>query len=225
MIFIFEEAAGSDELILKGETYKYLVKVRRHVVGDPIALRSPQSSEMLYTYRLESVDGREARLVLMERVERPVFHPHRLHIGWCAIDSKSVEKVLPQLNELGVAKISFIGCERSQKHFRHDYKRYERILMASMQQCGRSVMMEFGEAESVEAFIAAHPDCIALDFCEQVFDAKLLQPSTVLIGPEGGWCDAERERMDRSKCYRLATPTVLRSETAAVAVSSAVLLR
>lgn len=224
MIFIFDEAAGADRLLIKGEVHKYLVKVRRHQEGDAILFRHPDASETLYTYRIDAIDGRQASLSLLQSDVNEVYHSHALHIGWCAIDPKSVEKVLPQLNELGVAKITFISCERSQKQFKPDLKRYERLLHASMQQCGRSRMMQFEMVPDVSTFLQAYPDAVAFDFSEQVFDAASMRPSTVLIGPEGGFCEAERSQFDVMQRFRLATPTVLRSETAAVAMSSAILL-
>jgi 16S rRNA (uracil1498-N3)-methyltransferase len=224
MTFLFEETAGSGELALKGEAFKYLVKVRRHAVGDRIAFRRPDVPATLYIYEVASIDGRTLHLRLLEQRELEIAHEHQLHIGWCVVDTKSVEKVLPFLNELGVAQITFITCERSQKNFRPDFDRFERILRSSMQQCGRSVMMRFATMGSVAEFAQAYPETIAFDFCERRFDARQQKPSTVLIGPEGGLCDEERALLDPSRVYRLAAPTVLRSETAVVAVSSAVLL-
>jgi 16S rRNA (uracil1498-N3)-methyltransferase len=224
MTFLFEEAAGSDELVLKGEAFKYLVKVRRHAAGDRIAFRRPDAAETLFTYELVAIDGRTLRLRLLEARELEISHEHPLHVGWCVVDTKSVEKALPFLNELGVAQITFISCERSQKNFRPDFDRFERILRSSMQQCGRSVMMRLATMGSIAEFVKAYPDTIAFDFCDRRFDARQQKPATVLIGPEGGLCDEERALLDPSRVYRLATPTVLRSETAVVAVSSAVLL-
>jgi 16S rRNA (uracil1498-N3)-methyltransferase len=224
MTFLFEEAAGSEELLLKGEAFKYLVKVRRHVTGDRIAFRRPDAAATLYSYEIVAIDGRTLRLRLLEQRELEIAHDHPLHIGWCVVDAKSVEKVLPFLNELGVAQITFITCGRSQKNFWPDFDRFERILRSSMQQCGRSVMMRFETMGSVAEFVEAYPDTLAFDFCEQRFDAREQKPATVLIGPEGGLCDEERALLDPSRVYRLAAPTVLRSETAVVAVSSAILL-
>ena len=155
MTFLFDEAAGADEMLLKGESHKYLIKVRRHVPGDRIAFRRPQEPSLMYTYEIVEVDGRRALLHLLESREYEVAHPHALHLGWCVIDSKSVEKVLPLLNELGVAKITFVYGDRSQKNFKPDTARYERILQSSMQQCGRSKMMTFDTAPSVAAFLGS----------------------------------------------------------------------
>jgi 16S rRNA (uracil1498-N3)-methyltransferase len=224
MTFVFDEEAGSEELQLKGESYKYLIKVRRHAVGDRVAFRQPLTPELLHTYEIVEVDGRRARLRLVESREYELFHPRALHLGWCVIDPKSVEKVLPLLNELGVAKITFVYADRSQKNFTPDTARYERILQSSMQQCGRSRMMTFDTAPSVAAFLEKHPECIVFDFCERVFGEGASAAETVLIGPEGGFSEAERSQMDEARVFRLDTPMVLRSETAAVAISSVLLL-
>lgn len=223
MIFLFDENAGRGRLVIKGENHKYLFKVRRHAVGDTICFRHPDQSEMLHTYAVESLDGRQAELVLQESCISEVKAVKALHIGWCIIDAKSVEKVLPSLNELGVESISFIYCDRSQKNFKPDFKRYERIVQNSMQQCGRSEMMRFDTVASVEAFVAAHPDCLVFDFCDTPYDGTQ-QASTVLIGAEGGFSEAERALLSKQVTCRLDTAMVLRSETAAVAISSKVLL-
>jgi len=164
MQFLFEEGAGATTLHLRAEAYKHLIKVRRHSVGDIIILRHPEHAEVLHRYRLESIEGRRVHLVLERSVEEAVNAEHTLHIGWCMIDPKSVEKVLPTLNELGVAKITFIYCERSQKQFKPDFKRYRRILEASMQQCGRSDWMELEVLENLETFLVMYPGAVVLDF-------------------------------------------------------------
>jgi 16S rRNA (uracil1498-N3)-methyltransferase len=152
-----------------------------------------------------------------------VAAPKKLHIGWCIVDSKSVEKVLPLLNELGVSKITFIYCDRSQKNFKPDFKRYERILESSMQQCGRSEMMLFDEMKNIAAFLQENPQTVVFDFCEEVLgDSSDI--NTVLIGSEGGLSEAERTLLKEQKVFRLDTPMILRSETAATAIASKILL-
>lgn len=219
MQFVFNEEAGEKELGVRGEQYKYLVKIRRHKAGDTIALRNPKQPELLHYYRIESIDGRRMNLVQQRSVQKQIKAKHTLHIGWCAIDPKSVEKVLPMLNELGVSKITFIYCERSQKSFRPDFKRFKRIVESSMQQCGRSEWMEFEIMEDLAGFLNAYPKTVVLDFCDDVLkdDMKI---ETVLIGCEGGFSEEERELLSSCKTVRLDTPMILRSESAAVAVAA-----
>lgn len=223
MRFLFDEDAGKEALNLKGESFKYIIKVRRHKVGDELGFRQRESGDMLYRYKIASTDGRSALLELVSAKEEKISASKPLHIGWCVVDSNAVEKVLPLLNELGVAKITFIYCDRSQKNFKPDYKRYDRILESSMQQCGRSQKMRLEEAKNIEAFIKENPQTVVFDFCDKVFDGGD-EIDTVLIGSEGGFSEAERVLLQNQKIVRLDTPMILRSETAATAIASKILL-
>ncbi len=223
MRFLFDENAGKETFSLKGESFKYIIKVRRHKVGDELGFRKQNSSEILYRYKIVDVDGRSATLELVTAAFEEVKASKKLHIGWCVVDSKSVEKVLPLLNELGVAKITFIYCDRSQKNFKPDFKRYERILESSMQQCGRSEIMRFDEMKNIEAFVKQNPQTVVFDFCDEVLEESS-EIDTVLIGSEGGLSKAERALLENQKMFRLDTPMILRSETAVTAIASKILL-
>jgi 16S rRNA (uracil1498-N3)-methyltransferase len=223
MRFLFDEDAGKETLTLKGESFKYIIKVRRHKVGDELGFRQKEGGDILYRYKIASTDGRSAELDLVSAKEERIAASKPLHIGWCVVDSNVVEKVLPLLNELGVSKITFIYCDRSQKNFKPDYKRYDRILESSMQQCGRSEKMRFDETKNIEAFIKQNPLTVVFDFCDEVFDGSG-DIHTVLIGSEGGFSEAERTLLQKQKIVRLDTPMILRSETAATAIASKILL-
>jgi 16S rRNA (uracil1498-N3)-methyltransferase len=221
--YVLDPTAGQERIVIRGETYKYLIKVRRHGIGERVAFRHPDAPKTLHTYEIVSIDGRTAQLQLLSSEDEEIKAAKALHIGWCVVDAKSVEKVLPLLNELGVEKITFIYCERSQKNFKPDFKRYERILESSMQQCGRSDKMGLESGQTLAAFLEKHPETVVFDFCDAVFEGEDFV-STVLIGSEGGFSDKERELLKNQRMYRLDTPMILRSETAAVAVASKILL-
>lgn len=223
MVFIYEESAGKDFFSIKGELHKYLVKVRRHQVGDTLGFRRKEAPEMLYIYKIVSLDPRSLEVAYVTEEINEVKAKSELHIGWCVIDSKSVEKVLASLNEIGVAKVTFIYCDRSQKNFKADFKRYERIIEASNQQCGRTSFMEFAVAKNLQEFLKENPQTKVFDFCENVLksDADF---STVLIGCEGGFSKEEKAFLSSYEVFRLNTPLVLRSESAALAVASKILL-
>ncbi len=223
MIFIYEENASKDRFTIKGELHKYLIKVRRHKEGDQISMRLKNAPEMLYIYEIVSVDPRSLEVALVSEQVCEVKAKKELHIGWCVIDSKSVEKVLPSLNEIGVEKITFIYCDRSQKNFKPDFKRYERILEASNQQCGRTNFMELETAKNIKEFLEHNPDTKVFDFCDNILqeDADI---KTILIGCEGGFSGEEKKFLETYEVFRLDTPLVLRSESAVVAVSSKIIL-
>ncbi|MBU0719837.1 16S rRNA (uracil(1498)-N(3))-methyltransferase [bacterium] len=223
LIYIFDDDASKENISIKGEMFKYLVKVRRHSVGDRLNLRCKNDAKVLYTYEISNVDARSLDLRLLSSAIDEVAGKKSLHIGWCVIDVKSVEKVLPSLNEIGVSKISFIFCDRSQKNFKLDFKRLERILEASMQQCGRSSFMEFDTYKNIKEFLSDFPQTKIFDFCDTILENGS-EFETVLIGCEGGFSKNERELLREKDVFRLDTPMVLRSESAVVAVASKILL-
>ncbi len=223
MQFLFSDEAGEESLKLKGEEYKYLFKVRRHEVGDTLYFRARTKSEALHAYEVISMDGRSAVLELKDTEIKEVKADKELHIAWCVIDPKSVEKVLPSLNEIGVSKISFIYCARSQKNFKTDLQRYARILETSSQQCGRSKPIVFDVYKTLDAFLQLHPETVVLDFCDEVLGCKD-EVKTVLIGCEGGFSEDERQKVEKLKRFRLDTPMILRSESAAMVIASKVLI-
>ncbi len=223
MIYVTHEDSGRQEINIKGELHKYLVKVRRHQVGDILTFRSNENLAMAYMYEVISIDPRALHVRLLESYEQKVESQKRLHVGWCVIDTNSVEKVLPMLNELGVKKISFIYCDKSQKNFKPDFNRFGRILQSSSSQCGRTDVMEFETLKNISEFLKKYPDSVVFDFCDEALsgDEKF---ETILIGSEGGFSESEKKLLSGQKVYRLDTPMVLRSETAVVAVSSKMLL-
>ena len=223
LIYILHENAGNRHLTLKGDLHKYLVKVRRHVVGDELSFRNKEDIKTLHRYKITDVDGRslDVELILSKIEERQATK--ELHIAWCVIDSKSIEKVLPSLCEIGVSKISFIYCDRSQKNFKLDFKRFDRIIEASLQQSGRTSLLEFDTYKNITAFIAEFPDTKVFDFADNILSGDS-DFKRVLIGCEGGFSENEKELLKSQEVFRLNTPMVLRSESAVMAVASKILL-
>ena len=223
MQFLFNDDAGKNTLKLKGEEYKYLFKVRRHSVDDVLCFRTRSKSEELHTYKVTYLDGRSADLEYIGSEIKEINADKELHIAWCVVDPKSVEKVLPSLNEIGVSKISFIYCARSQKNFKTDIQRYERILETSSQQCGRSKKIELEVFKNLDVFLKSNPETVVLDFCDTVLSCDD-EVGTVLIGCEGGFSEDERQKLEGLKRFRLDTTMILRSESAAVAIASKILI-
>ncbi len=210
--------------MLEAEAYRYLFKVRRHRNGDPIYLRD-MLDDKLYTYKIEKLDRRSALITLVSSRTLRVAPIKRLHLAWCQIEPRIVEKAISSLNEIGVSKISFITCDRSQRNFKPDFARLRRILINSSQQCGRSELMELESVESLESFVKYNPEAMLLDFCERQIPCKEEgKEFTIVVGCEGGFSSKERTLFRKDRIVGLQTPTILRSETAACAAASRILL-
>jgi 16S rRNA (uracil1498-N3)-methyltransferase len=209
----------TSHLIITGENHKYLFKVRRIKKNELVKVRNLKD-DYLYIYNIDEINKKEAYLSLVEKKHSPNRAHTFFHIGWCIIDPKNIEKALPSLNEIGVGKISFVYCDYSQKNFKLKLERLEKILINSSQQCGRSNVPEIEIINSSKEFFEKYPEFYALDFDGKEINSEI-KPTTVLIGPEGGFSEQERKHFEKKIKLK---GFILRSETAVISISSKILL-
>jgi len=221
MQYLYHTEAKAPTLRLRGDEHRYIFKVRRHRKGEIIALRNLKDDNIYY-YRIISLDKKEAYLVLENSEKLIIKAKKKLHIGWCIIEPKNIEKVLPTLNEIGVTSISFIYCTRSQKSFKLDFKRLEKILLNSSQQCGRSDIMKLEIVDSLENFLDTYPNAKALNFSENRL-SNIENIDSIVIGCEGGFTNNEIKLFNNS-IIGLDTLLILTSESAICAMASKILV-
>ena len=137
---------------------------------------------------------------------------------------KTVEKYIASLNEMGVDKITFIYADYSQKNFKINIEKLEKILINSSTQCGRSNIIKLEVCKSLEQFIKENDDVYFLDFSTVCIDEKKDEIKTLVIGCEGGFSKREKELFDKNKIVGFNTNLILRSESAAIAVSGKVII-
>jgi len=219
MQFLYYENPQNN-IIITGENHKYLFKVRRIKANELVKIRNLKD-DYLYIYKIDSINKKEAILTLQDKILTPNKPTKFLHIAWCIIDPKNIEKTLPSLNEMGVSKISFVYCDFSQKNFKLKFERLQKILINSSQQCGRSDMMEIEIINSSKEFFEKYKSFIAIDFNGEKFPCELNTHDPFLIGPEGGFSQNERNMFKKVLKFE---SFILRSETAACALSAKYLL-
>ena len=222
MLYLYHKEASKPQLTLTGDEHRYISKVRRHKVDDTLYLRNLEDG-LLHRYIITHIDKRNVILELQESKVLEVKAKKSLHIGWCVIDPKSIEKVITSLNEMGVDRITFIYCKRSQKSFKIDFKRLEKILLNSSQQSGRSEMMKLEMAEDLKSFLTQNPQSMMLNFSDNKIGSQG-NTDTIVIGCEGGFHEDEVAQFSADKIIGLDTPLVLKSESAVCAVASKFLL-
>lgn len=222
MQFVYYIDAGNSSLTINDEIYKYLFKVRREKIGDEIIFRNLKDS-YLYRYEVVNISKKDALLKFLSKDELIVESNKKLHIIWCVVDTKTIEKQLPYLNEIGVDKISFVYCDYSQKSFKLNFEKYEKILINSSQQCGRSSIIKLDKIASLDEVLSKHNDCYMFNFSENhIDDNKDIE--TIIIGCEGGFSKKEESKFDSEKIVGINSSLILRSETAVTVVASKLLL-
>jgi len=220
--FTFHGNCGEENLIIHDEIYRYLFKARRHKLVDLIFFRNLRDS-FLYKYEVKDIRKKEAQLSLVSKEELQICASKELHLAWSIVDTKTVEKYITSLNEIGVDKITFVYAAYSQKNFKPNLEKLNKILINSSQQCGRSSLMKLDTCESLTKFLELYPHTKILDFSEKNISSEE-NISTILIGTEGGFSKDERALFKKDNILGLDSTLILRSETAAISVASKILL-
>lgn len=219
MQYTYHKDSGSDIIEIEAEVHKYLFKVRRHDINEDLYFRNLKDKN-LYSYKVQNIDRRKTILALHGFEEKIIEPKKELHIGWCKIDPKSIEKVIASLNELGVTKITFINCEFSQKKYIINYEKLEKLLINSSQQSGRSSIIELKEIECLGKFIENNPDTFMFNFSENLIDDKKEDIKTIIIGCEGGFSSDEVNTFNEDKIVGIDSNLILRSETGVITIAS-----
>ncbi len=223
MQFTYDINCGASSLEISEDTYKYLIKARRHKIDDEIYFRN-LNDDLIYLYKLISISRRSAIFSLVSSEKKILENENDLHLGWCLVDPKTVEKYLASLNELGVRKITFILCEYSQKNFKLNIEKLEKILTNSSSQCGRSSIIKLEVCDSLEKFLKENEDTYFLDFSTTLIDDKKSDIKTLVIGCEGGFSNDERFTFKKDNIVGFNSSLILRSETAIISASSKILI-
>ena len=223
MQFTYDEFCGGNILEIKDEIYNYLIKARRHKIDDEIYFRNLKDNN-LYLYKLNDIDRKKATLDLISSEEKTLLNEKSLHLGWCVVDPKTIEKYIASLNEMGVDKITFIYSDYSQKNFKVNIEKLEKILINSSCQCGRSNIIKLDVCKNIDTFIKENDNTFFLDFSSVSIDKKCDEIKTLVIGCEGGFSNKERETFNKDNIVGFNSNLILRSETAIISAASKILL-
>ena len=225
MQFVYDQNASNEILELHNDNYKYIIKARRHKLTDKVYFRNLQD-DFLYEYEIFDISKKSASCKLISKEEKIVKNNKSLNLVWCVVDPKTVEKSIASLNELGLERITFIYCEYSQKNFKLNIEKLNKILINSSSQCGRSsiIKLEIYD-DTLEQYLNENPDnTYFLDFSKNSLDDKKDSITNLVLGCEGGFSNSERNIIDDSKKVGFKSNLILKSETAAVSAVSKILI-
>lgn len=222
MQFVYHEDAGEKTLNLTGNTFIHLFKARRKASYEALHVRNLQDNN-LYKYNIAHISKKTALLDLQSFTSSPKISSVDFTLGWSIIEPKIIEKTLPMLNEIGVSTIAFVYTDFSQKNFTLDMNRLRKIAIHSCEQCGRSSLIEFKVFNSLKEYFQNYPQSFILDFSSSYLQSDQ-KPKSVLVGCEGGFSQKEKETFKKDKIIGLNSPFILKSQSAASAISSKILL-
>ncbi len=198
-------------------------RVLRYKAGQQVVLFDGEQHERLY--EITSLSDREAHLKHITDFVRKV--PAReVYLLWTLLKKDKNDWVLQKCTELGVRHFMPLLSERAEKTG-FGLERARKIVLEAVEQCGRSDIPVVREPMHVTTALDELAGKAEIFVCEQDGEDELGdydKPVGVLIGPEGGWSEAEKALFrDRKLRHLNLHDFTLRAETAAVAVTARLL--
>lgn len=207
--------------------YHQWTKVLRFETGREVALFNNHRQERLY--RIVKIGDAAINIELITETE-PKVPKNELYLCFSLLKKDKNDWVLQKCTELGVSHFIPIISERTEKTG-FDAERAEKIVIEASEQCGRSDIPRVREPIHLEKVIEELSGKAELFVAEQGspyhfsnLKPHALRPVGVLVGPEGGWTDSEKQLFVNKGLKHLALcEFTLRAETACIVATSLVL--
>jgi 16S rRNA (uracil1498-N3)-methyltransferase len=207
----------------------YLGNVLRFEDGREVLAFNGRDGEWRCNYRRS---GRRAALLEPRSLERPQTRPGPVEVMFAPLKAGRLDYLVQKLVEMGAARITPVLTEHTQNRAVSMEKLQSWVIEAA-EQCGVIALPVVAPPVTLAAALAELPADRQLIFCDEaagtqnplaILSALTPGPLALLIGPEGGFSDAERSQL-RSRHGVTAIPLgprILRADTAAVAALAVV---
>ncbi|WP_324262963.1 16S rRNA (uracil(1498)-N(3))-methyltransferase [Altererythrobacter sp. H2] len=221
-LFVGEELALGRTVTLEGNPAHYLGKVMRVAPGDAVILCDDMTGEWACTV-IEA--GKRTVVVEADRHLRPREPVPDVWLCPALLKKDRFDLVLEKATELGVARIQPVLTRRCVAD-KLNPERARTVVTEAAEQCARTALPELTAPVSLDALLRGWPAGRALFFADELGGEPAAQafaahgtPAAILVGPEGGFDDRERELLRAHPAVKPITlgPRILRGETAAIA--------
>ena len=203
--------------------------VFRYNVGSQVIIFD--GSGVDYLCLISSLRNSGATLAVIQEMKKEGKVSHKnIWICLALIKKDNFELSVQKLTELGVTHIVPVVCERSEKK-KINKERLEKIAIEASEQSGRGDIPFVHELSNFPKVLDSDllpNNAIYLDGKGEPLSEKIkkdIRDLVVFVGPEGGWSDNETKEFSKHNipAYSIGDQT-LRAETAAIAISSLLLL-
>jgi 16S rRNA (uracil1498-N3)-methyltransferase len=228
-IYQTQRLAENSRITLEEGAARHVARVLRLGPGTPLRLFDGRGGE--YAATIVESDKREVNVAVGNFTEVEVESTLSLTLAQGISKGERMDFTIQKAVELGVQRIVPLQTERSVvnlKGERRDKKleHWRGVIISACEQCGRNTLPELLPMQSLSSWLEKprQGSGLLLDHRADSTIDSLSRPDavTLLIGPEGGLSEGERQQA-RAAGYtglRLG-PRVLRTETAALTALAA----
>ena len=200
----------------------YLFGVMRQGVGATVLVFNGTDGEWLAEV---SEAGKRGGVLSVQSQTRPLQMPPDLWLLFAPIKKARTDFIVEKAAEMGAARIIPVQTEFTNAG-RIQQDRLQAHAVEAAEQCGGTYVPEVTALQKMDRLLADWPQDRQLMFCDEAEAGGRMTlpdngqgPWAILIGPEGGFSQAERKRLRALPFAHTISlgPRVLRADTAAVA--------
>ena len=228
--FVNDDCRQGDRYVITGADHNHIKNVLRMKVGDTILISANGKSDLC---EIEIIDNDEIVAPIIEEDYQNTELPLQIHLFQGLPKSDKMELIVQKAVELGVYSITPIEMKRcivklDDKKKKSKQTRWQAISESAAKQSKRNTIPEINEIISYKAALnaAKELDLLLVPYenedgilstKEALAELKEAKSVGIIIGPEGGFDDAEIEAAkDAGGRIISLGKRILRTETAAI---------
>ncbi len=223
-LFLNQPLAAGQSLEADRNQAHYLVNVLRMKSGGEVLVFNGRDGEWLA--RIETSGRKSCRLTPLSRTRPQPPEPDLAYL-FAPLKQARLDYMVQKAVEMGAGRLQPVLTQNTQVS-RVNCERMRANAIEAAEQCGILSIPETSEAEKLDTVLQGWPADRALIFCDEgvaagsagaALEAIGQTKIAVLIGPEGGFSQAERQRLTGLPYVIPISlgPRILRADTAAVA--------
>ena len=222
-LFVVDDLGPGLRVALDGDRTHYIKNVMRRSLGDEVGLFNGRDGEWLG--RVDTY-GRSTTEIALEGQRRPQAASPDVWLVFAPVKRARIDFIAEKATELGASVLWPVMTRRSEAS-RVNVERLTNIAIEAAEQTERLDVPQVRDAVQLDKMLAEWPHDRTLFVCAEAGAAQPIaeavsahrsSPAGFLIGPEGGFAQAELDAL-RKLPFVVAVglgPRLLRAETAAV---------
>lgn len=227
-LYVAQDLAGGHSVQLSADQAHYISSVMRKTVGDDLLLFNGRDGE--WHARITQAHKKTVIADLQTRTRHQEKTPD-IWLVFAPLKKNRLDFLIEKATELGVDRLLPVLTRRTVvTKVRLDRLNAQAIEAA--EQCERLNSPQVQEPLSLDALMTDWPEERTLYMLDEqggapaiaaaLQDSPLGSPAAILVGPEGGFEQSERDFLKNHPCVKPISigPRILRAETAAVAALS-----
>lgn len=220
-LYVDHPLGAGQSVPLNRDQAHYLFGVMRLQAGDDLALFNGRDGEWRAT--VEDAGKRGGTLSCTEQTA-PLRLPPDLWLLFAPIKKARTDFIVEKATEMGAARIVPVQTEFTNSG-RIQRDRLQAHAVEAAEQCGGTFVPEVTDMQRLDRLLDSWNATRRIMFCDEALAGETAGlpaapgPWAILIGPEGGFSKAERDRLrGMEHAYPVPLgPRILRADTAAVA--------